>query len=307
MKFKDMPYERVDFAQAEKELRQLMEEFDQAKSGEEQFKVHEKFYELDDRVSTQMTIAHIRYDVDTTDEFYSKEHDYYNENRPVYVNLALEYQKKLYASPYRDYLEKKIGPVAFKNMELAEKSMDEKLIPLMQEENALTTEYNKLIAGAKIEFDGQVLNLSLLRPYMVHSDRNVRAQAHKKRGEFFLANAEKLDEIYDKLVKNRTAQARAMGYENYLELGYYRMRRNCYGRRWKTSADRSRRTWFPMRKSSMSADARDWGLRSSVILTIPCILRKEILLLSALRRKFWRQDRKCTPNCLPRQKNSMIS
>ncbi len=230
MKFKDMPYERVDFAQAEKELRQLMEEFDQAKSGEEQFKVHEKFYELDDRVSTQMTIAHIRYDVDTTDEFYSKEHDYYNENRPVYVNLALEYQKKLYASPYRDYLEKKIGPVAFKNMELAEKSMDEKLIPLMQEANALATEYNKLIAGAKIEFDGQVLNLSLLRPYMVHSDRNVRAQAHKKRGEFFLANAEKLDEIYDKLVKNRTAQARAMGYENYLELGYYRMRRNCYGR-----------------------------------------------------------------------------
>ena len=39
-----------------------------------------------------------------------------------------------------------------------------------------------------------------------------------------------LDTIYDKLVKNRTAQARAMGYENYLELGYYRMNRNCYGK-----------------------------------------------------------------------------
>ena len=36
--------------------------------------------------------------------------------------------------------------------------------------------------------------------------------------------------IYDKLVKNRTAQARTMGYENYLELGYYRMNRNCYGK-----------------------------------------------------------------------------
>ena len=33
-------------------------------------------------------------------------------------------------------LEEKIGPVAFKNMELAQKSMSEALIPLMQEENS---------------------------------------------------------------------------------------------------------------------------------------------------------------------------
>ena len=31
-------------------------------------------------------------------------------------------------------------------------------------------------------------------------------------------------------MKNRTAQAKALGYDNYLELGYYRMCRNCYGR-----------------------------------------------------------------------------
>ncbi len=230
MKFRDMPYQRVDFEQVEKDMRALMEEFENASGGEEQFQVHQKYYELTDQVHTQMTIAHIRYDVDTTDEFYSKEHDYYNEKRPVFYNLVLEYEKKLYDSPWRAYLEEKIGPVAFKNMELSRKAMDEKLIPLMQEENALTTEYNKLIAGAKIEFDGKVLNLSLMRPYLIHSDRSVREAAHKKQSAFFAANAEKLDEIYDKLVKNRTAQARELGYENYLELGYYRMNRNCYGK-----------------------------------------------------------------------------
>lgn len=231
MKFKDMPYERVDFEQVEKEMRALMEEFDQAADGEEQFAVHQRYYELTDRVGTLMTIAHIRYDVDTTDDFYSKEHEYYNEKRPIYSNLVLEYLKKLYASPYRDVLTEKIGPVAFKNMELEQKSMDEKLIPLMQEANVLTTEYNKLIANAKIEFDGKVLNLSLLRPYLVHTDRNVRAAAYRKQSEFFMANAEKLDDIYDRLVKNRTAQAKAMGYQNYVELGYYRMNRNCYGQK----------------------------------------------------------------------------
>ncbi len=231
MKFKEMPYERIDFEQVQKELKELMEAFDAAKSGEEQFAIHQKYYKLTGRVESMYTIANIRFDVDTSDAFYEKEHEYYDEKMPEYSNACLAYQKKLYESPFRDYLEKKIGPVAFKNMEIAQKAMDEKLIPLMQEENALTMEYDKLIASAKISFDGKELNLSLMRPYLIHQDRSVRAAAWKAYSAFFEANADKLDEIYDKLVKNRTAQAKMMGYDNYLELGYYRMGRNCYGRK----------------------------------------------------------------------------
>ena len=230
MKFKDMPYERVDSAEVEAQVKELISALDQAGSGEEQFEIHKKFYELTDRVSTLFTIASIRFDGNTSDEFYSKEREYYDQQLPIYENLIQEYKKKLYASPYRSYLEEKIGPVAFKNIEIALKAMDEKLIPLMQEENALTMEYDKLIASAKILFDGKELNLSLMRPYMTSPDRSVREAAWKKATEFFVQNAEKLDEIYDKLVKNRTEQARKMGYDNYLELGYYRMNRNCYGR-----------------------------------------------------------------------------
>ena len=95
MKFKDMPYSRVDFEAVEKELRGLMEEFEKAASGEEQFAVHEKYYVLTGRVNTLMTIAHIRYDVDISDEFYKAEQEYYDEKEPIYRNLILEYEKKL--------------------------------------------------------------------------------------------------------------------------------------------------------------------------------------------------------------------
>ena len=193
--------------------------------------MHQRYYALTDHVYTLMTIGHIRHDINTVDEFYEKERKYYDEMQPVFQNQVLEYMQKLYESPYRDYLESKIGPVAFKNMEIAMKAFDERVIALSQEENALTTEYDQLIASAKIPFDGKELNLSLLRPYLVNPDREIRRQAWQKKTEFFLENAEKLDEIYDKLVKNRTAQAKAMGYENYLELGYYRMGRNCYGQK----------------------------------------------------------------------------
>ncbi len=230
MKFQDMPYERVDMEQVAKSFQKLEVDLDLAKSGEEQFQVHQKYYELTDHVLTAMTIAEIRHDVDMTDEFYEKEQAYYDEQGPIFQNMIVSYQKKLRRSPYRAYLEGVIGPVAFKNMELAEKSVDEKILPLMQEENQLQTRYNKLLATAKIPWEGEELNLSLMNPYLHHEDRSIRKKAWEKYTAFFQEHEEELDEIYDALVKNRTAQARTLGYENYLELGYYRLNRNCYGR-----------------------------------------------------------------------------
>lgn len=228
MKFKDMPYERVNLDKIQEEFNEILEEFKAAKSGGEQFEVHKKYYSFMDRIETNMTIAKIRHDIDTQDEFYDKEQAYYDEIAPKLSNMDTIYSRLMYESPYRDYLEKKIGRVAFKNIELSLKAFDEKLIPLMQQENSLVTEYNKLIAGAKIEWENDILNLSLMRKYMTDRDREVRKRAYDKCEQFFSQNKEKLDEIYDKLVKNRTKQARELGIENYVELGYYRMNRNCY-------------------------------------------------------------------------------
>lgn len=113
MKFKDLPYERAVYEEAEKEYHKVMEEFKAAKSGEEQFGVHKKYYALRNKINTMLTIARIRYDIDTADEFYSKENEYYDEIEPKLANLEVEYKKALYGSPYREYLEGKIGKVAF--------------------------------------------------------------------------------------------------------------------------------------------------------------------------------------------------
>ena len=226
MKYQDMPYERVDFDQVEKEFNGLKEDFAAAKSGEEQFAVHERHYALRDRVDTMMTLAQTRHDGNTADEFYSAEQDYYDEMSPRYSNMVIEYQKLLYDSPYRKVLEETIGPVAFKNRQVSRKSMQEKPIPLVPEQNALATSYDKLLAAARIDWDGETLNLSLLRPYLRNPDREIRRRAWKKFSAFFKENEKELDDIYDKLVKNRAKQAKELGNENYGELGYYRMNRN---------------------------------------------------------------------------------
>lgn len=228
MKFSEMPYTRVDMEEVKETFQNIMERSKKAESGEEQFEVHKEYYKLMNKVMTNVTLASIRFDVDTSNEFYEKENDFYDQNLPILQNYQTEYSKLLYHSPYRAYLEEKIGKTFFKNVELAIKSFDEKLIPLMQEENALTQRYSKLIASAKIPFEGEIYNLSLMRKFQTDPDREVRKKAWKAMSEYFQSVTGEIDEIYDKLVKNRTEQAHMLGYDNFIQLGYYRMTRNCY-------------------------------------------------------------------------------
>ena len=261
MKFKDMPYERIDFAKAKAELSEIMEKSKAAKSGEEQFEIHKEFYQLNDKIQTQVTLCSIHHTIDTTDEFYEKEQNYYDEQIPEYSNMCVEYQKILFHSPYRQVLEEKIGQVAFKNMEIAMKSVSEEIIPLMQEENTLVTEYEKLLASAQIPWGEETLNLSLLTPYLKHKDAKIRREAQEKQNEFFLSIQDKLDELYDKLVKNRTLQAKKLGFETYTPLGYLRMQRNCYGREEIENLRRQvKEVWVPFAESIFEKRKERLGL-----------------------------------------------
>lgn len=246
MKFKDMPYKRVDMEAAKQELTTIMKEFEAAKTAQEQLEVHKRYYALSERMQTQMTIASIRHSIDTSDEFYEAEKTYYDQEGPAFDNLAVQYKKMLYASPFREEIEKVIGGPAIRNIELASKAVSEEIIPLMQEENALVTEYEKLLASASIDWEGETLNLSTIIPYLNNKDRDIRRKAAAKANEFYKSIEEQLDELYDKLVKNRTQQAQKLGFETYTELGYCRMQRNSY---WREEVERFRaqvkKDWVP--------------------------------------------------------------
>ncbi|MGN0144522.1 MAG: M3 family oligoendopeptidase [Clostridium sp.] len=228
-KLKDLPYERMTIETFENEGRKILEQFKNANSGEEQFLVHKKYYELIQTIMTKRILVQLRHDCDVTDKFYQDEQDYYDQISPRITAFDNEYKKELFNSKFRDYLESKIGKLAFKDIEFDLKSFDKSIIPLKQEENALISEYSKLLAELKIDFEGQKLNLSLLDKYIESNDRNVRIKAVKARTSALNEVKDKLDDIYDKMVKNRTEQAKKLGYASYVDLGYYRMGRTTYG------------------------------------------------------------------------------
>jgi M3 family oligoendopeptidase len=225
-----MPYTRVNMDEVKSFFEKLIADSKNAKSGEEQFGLHKKYYKFMEDVYTNIKLGVFRHNIDTTEEFYAAENDYIDEITPLISKYVNDYSKVLYESPFRSYLEDKISKVAFKNIELQNKSIDDKILPLMQEENALISKYDKLIASAKIPFNGEELNISLLRKYLTDKDRDTRKRAWKALSEYFLSVTDQIDDIYDQLVKNRTKQAKELGYDNYVELGYNRMMRNAYRR-----------------------------------------------------------------------------
>ncbi len=261
MKFHEMPYQRIDFEEAGRTLSRIMDDFKAAASAEEQFQVHKRYYELSDHVRTMSGLSHIRHSIDTSDPFYTEENNFYDQMLPAYNQQEVQYKNLLLQSPYRKDLEQLIGGPAFAQMELAAKSISPEVVPLMQEENALATKYENLLASAQIEWEGQVCNLSMMTPFLNHQDRTIRIRAARKVDQFYESISRELDEIYDLLVKNRTRQAHLLGFKNYTELGYCRMRRYNYGREAVESfRDQVKKDWVPFAEEIWEARRKRLGL-----------------------------------------------
>ena len=229
MTFSQIEYKRVDMEALKAQLKELTAQLIAAKNFEEA----EQAYLAKDKLEgmtlrTMRTIAQIRRDIDTRDEFYDAEMAFYNREIPMLQPLSKAWTDALLASPFRPEFEKKYGNVSFINAELDAKSFVPELVPDMQKENELVSRYTKLIASAQIPFDGKVLTLSQLTPYKLSADDDVRRAAWKAEGEWYNSNGEELDSIYDELTKLRDGMGRKLGLDNYIPLGYNRMKRNCY-------------------------------------------------------------------------------
>lgn len=225
MKFNDYKYEKINIDETKEKFSNLIKSFSDAENLEEQTKYMDEIIKLRNHIDTMETLVSIRHSIDTTDEFYDKENEYVDEISPILFGFISEFYKALVNSKFRADLEKKYGKFLFDLAENTLKTFNEEIIPDLQEENRLSSKYSKLIASAKIQFDGEEKNLSEMVPYTQSKDRNVRIEASKKVAHFFKENKDKFDKIYDGLVKVRTIIAQKLGYKNYVELGYARLSR----------------------------------------------------------------------------------
>ena len=228
MKFSEMIYTRPDPDAVKAGMSSLTDRLKAAKSYEEARAVFLEFEESGKTVDTMGTLAYIRHSIDTRDEFYDKEIEFWDEIQPELEEYRQAWLDAMLTSPFRKDFEQEYGDLLFINAEIDRKTFSPEIIEDMQRENELVTEYGKLIASAQVPFEGGTYTLSQMEPFQHDPDDARRLAAWIAKGQWFKDNQDKLDAFYSELVSLRDAMGRKLGYGGYTQLGYYRMNRNCY-------------------------------------------------------------------------------
>ncbi|MEH7414229.1 M3 family oligoendopeptidase [Neobacillus drentensis] len=228
MSFENYTYERPNLGEVSAKFDEVLESFKRADTVEAQSRFMEEINQLRNELGTMFNLCYIRHSIDTNDEFYKEEQDYMDEIQPEVEGLVTKYYQALVDSKFRPELEKKWGTQLFALAEGQLKTFKPEIVSLLQKENRLSTEYTKLLASAKIQFEGEERTLAQLDPFTESKDRDMRKRASEAKFGFFAEHEEQLDRIYDDLVKVRTEIAQRLGFKNFVELAYYRMMRTDY-------------------------------------------------------------------------------
>ena len=230
-KVSQLKYERLPIETFSQQMRQIIDQVTQASSAQEVLAARDRCNELVIRLETAQALSYMRYSINTADAFYLAEKDYYDEVGPQAQNDLLEYTRAMLNSPFRQELEDSgaVIPLVFRSFAVELKAMSLEIIEDMVEENRLVSQYSQLMAGMEFPFRGEKLPRPMLMKHAKSPDRATRKEAYEVLGRTLQAHSQQLDGIFDQLVKVRDRMAKKMGYQNFVELGYYRMGRLCYG------------------------------------------------------------------------------
>lgn len=228
MKFQDYKYERPNYEEIKKSFLDLVNKINVADNYKNQYTYIMELNNIRKHIETMSTLSSIRNSIDTSDEFYDKEQNYWDENGPLFTELNTDFYKSIVNSKFKEDIIRDFSEQFYKICEYSLKSFSQEIIPDLQKENKLMSKYTKLLASAKINFRDEELNLSGLYKHMLSSDRSEREEASKAYYNYFAQHEDEFDTIYDELVHTRDNMAKKLGFNNFVELGYIRMDRTDY-------------------------------------------------------------------------------
>lgn len=228
MVFRDIPYKRYTIEEGRSAFEKAEKAMKEAAGVHSVLAAKKIFDDAAIEYATAVSLANCRFTLDTRNEFYTKEVEYYDQVSPLFEELSVKFNDLLLTTPFRKELELHINKRILQKAELSKKSFSPAVIEDCQKENALVTEYSKLMAGMTFLWQGKEIPLSALRGELENGDRDVRRECAIAIGKGLKKHEKELDDLYDRLVKIRTIIAHKLGYKSFTELGYYRMGRLDY-------------------------------------------------------------------------------
>ena len=229
MTYNELHYERIDLDESKTKLAKMITDFKNADNAADQIGVIQKIDNFSRDYMTYQAMASLNFSRDIHSKKAKKEKDFYDSISPDMREAYDSFDNALHESKFKKEIIDEYGETFLKNIEVSLKTFDSKIKEMLKDEIKLKNNYTELTAGAKINFEGKDYNLAGLGPFHSDADRAVRKKSYEARFNWFNDKENELDDIYDNLVKLRHNIAVTLGYENFIELGYYRMGRSDYG------------------------------------------------------------------------------
>ena len=228
MKFSEYKYERPDFEKINTKIVSLVNNMSECKSFEAFDNNIVEINKIRNHVESMKTLASINYSINTHDESISIENKYWDEYGPEYKKIDKIFYEAITNSGFKEEIENKYGRHFYKLVEFSLKEFSEEIVEDLKIENKLCSEYTKLLASAKILYDEKYNNLSQMNKYMLSDNREERKKASERFYNYFESIEDKFNSVFEELVKVRNRMAKKLGYDDFVELGYLRMKRTEY-------------------------------------------------------------------------------
>jgi len=104
----------------------------------------------------------------------------------------------------------------------------EENVPLKTEESLLSQEYQTIVGGMTVQFQGAERTLPQMAKFLLELDRNLRESAWRASAERRLADKDRLDDLFDKMVTVRARIAANAGCANFCNYQFRALHRFDY-------------------------------------------------------------------------------
>lgn len=153
---------------------------------------------------------------------------YVQEILPQSEPLFFELNKKFLASPALEKLPAERYEVYIRNRKNEVELFREENIPLQTEDETLSQQYQKACGEQTATFDGKELTIPQITKVLEETDRDRRRSAWVTAVGRQLADREKMEAIFDRMLGLRDQMAKNAGFKNYVDFQFQRLGRFDY-------------------------------------------------------------------------------
>lgn len=186
--------------------------------------------ELDAAASEAHALLYIRMTCHTDDEEAKSGYlTFVEQVQPELVRVSFALDRMIVGSPFAASLDADRYGILLRNARADVELFREENVPLQTEETKLGQQYSETCGAMTVMHRGTERTLPMMSKFLEETDRATREEAWRLVAERRLADRDRLDEIFDRMVGIREKIARNAGFPNYRDYMFAEKHRFDYG------------------------------------------------------------------------------